>query len=64
MAKALHMTAILGGWAALTYGVASLMVPEVWPISLGLLLLSAAGWSHLRVLAGAGIYALWRRSKD
>lgn len=63
MGKALHVSAILGGWAALTYGVASLTVPEAWPISLGLLLFSAAGWSHLRVLATMGIYALSQRAK-
>lgn len=60
-AAALHAGAILGGWALLTAGVASLLVPEVWLISAGLLLLSLAGWGHLRVLFGKGVYALTRK---
>ena len=62
MAKALHVLAILGGWGLLTAGIAFLLVPEVWLISGGLLLLSLAGWAHLRVLFTAGLYALSRRS--
>lgn len=63
MAKALHVLAIVGGWACLTQGIASLTVPEVWWVSLGLFGLSAAGWSHLRVLATVGIYALRLKSE-
>lgn len=59
-----HVGAIVGGWACLTHGVASLLVPEVWPISAGLFLLSFAGWAHLRVLATAGVYALRRRGLE
>lgn len=53
-----HRVFILGGWALLTYGVASLTVPEVWPISGGLFCLSFAGWGHLRVLFTMGWWAL------
>ena len=60
----LHVCAILGGWAALTAGIAGLTVPAAWWISLGLLLLSAAGWGHLRVLASVGLYALRRKAGD
>ena len=58
---ALHALAIVLGWALLTAGIAALLVPEVWLISAGLLLLSLAGWGHLRVLFGAGLYALARK---
>lgn len=61
-AALLHAGAILGGWALLTAGLASLLVPEVWLISGGLFLLSLAGWGHLRVLFGVGLYTLRRRS--
>lgn len=60
----LHACAIVGGWALLTAGVASLLVPEVWLISGGLFLLSLVGWGHLRVLFAAGIYALSRRPRS
>lgn len=56
----LHAAAILLGWALVTEGVARLSVPEVRLVSAGLLLLSLAGWSHLRALFGAGLYALTR----
>lgn len=55
-----HSLVILGGWALLTWGVADLTVPQVWPISGGLFLLSLAGWGHLRVVAVAGLYTLKR----
>ena len=61
-AVVLHVAAILAGWALLTWGVARLLVPEVWLISGGLFLLSVAGWGHLRTLIGAGVYALSRRA--
>lgn len=57
----LHGLAIVGGWASLTHGVAALTVPEAWPISFGLFLLSLAGWGHLRVLFGVGAYALSKK---
>lgn len=59
----LHVLAILFGWALVTEGIARLTVPEVRPISAGLLLLSIAGWSHLRSLFGAGLYALMRTGR-
>ncbi len=54
----LQWAAILGGWALLTWGVSSLTAWQVWPISGGVLLLSVAGWGHLHVLFGRGLYAL------
>lgn len=53
-----HVACILGGWALLTWGLARLLVPEVWLISGGLSLLSLAGWGHLRLLFTVGVYAL------
>lgn len=60
----LHGAAIVGGWALVTAGLASLLVPEVWLLSGGLFLLSLAGWGHLRVLFTLGAYALHRRPKS
>lgn len=39
---------IVSGWVLLTWGFASLLVWQVWPISAGVLLLSIAywGWRH------------------
>lgn len=62
-AEILHAGSIVGGWALLTAGVARLLVPEVWLISGGLLLLSFAGWGHLRRLVVIGLYALTRRER-
>lgn len=59
-AEILHALAIGGGWALVTWGVAALLVPEVWPISGGLFLLSLAGWGHLRTLFTRGVYTLTR----
>lgn len=60
---ALHTVAIVAGWALLTWGIARLLVPEVWLISAGLFCLSIAGWEHLRVLATVGLYTLGRSGK-
>lgn len=65
-APVLHAGAILGGWALLTVGVAPIL--EWWglkayALSGGVLLLSLAGWGHLRVLFGVGVYALHQRGK-
>jgi hypothetical protein len=62
--KALHGLAILLGWALVTEGLARLLVYEVRLLSAGLFLLSLAGWGHLRVLFGAGLYALHRRGES
>lgn len=58
---ALHCASIVGGWALVTYGLASLTVPEVWPLSGGLALLSLAGWGHLRQIVSLGLYTLTRK---
>lgn len=60
-AELLTTAAIVGGWACLTWGIASLLVPQVWLISAGLALLSAAGWRFLAEIVWAGIYVLMRR---
>ena len=58
--EALQAVGILSGWALVTFGVASLLVWQVWPISLGLLVLSVVGWGHLKRLFGKGLYELSR----
>lgn len=63
--KALHVAAILMGWALLTLAVARAVRPDiVWPASLGLFCLSFAGWGHLRILAAAGVWAIRRKALD
>ena len=52
---------ILAGWSLLTWGIAALLVWQVWPISGGILVLSVAGWKHMRTLFGEGLYALSRK---
>ncbi len=59
-APLLHGLAIVGGWALVTAGVASLLVAEVWLISGGLFLLSLAGWGHLFRVFSLGLYKLRR----
>ncbi len=63
MRETFHGLAILTGWVLVTWGLASLLVWEVWAISGGLFLLSAAGWKHLRALFGEGLYALSQKPK-
>lgn len=62
--EALAGLALLGGWALVTYGVAELTVPEAWPISGGLLLLSLFGWGFLRTVCTEGLYVLSRGRDD
>lgn len=56
--------AFLLGWTAVTWGVARLTVPEVWPISAGVLLLSMGGWRLLATIAREGLYALTRGPRN
>ena len=60
MREGLHALAILVGWVLVTWGVASLLVWQVWPLSGGLFLLSLAGWEHLRDLFGEGVYEAYQ----
>jgi hypothetical protein len=58
------VASFLGGWAFLTWGVASLLVWQVWPMSIGILLLSFPG---LRVVAKAlmvGVYLIAKTDGD
>lgn len=55
---------LFAGWALLTWGVASLLVWQVWPISGGLLLISVFGWKMLYIVAREGLYALTRGVPD
>lgn len=66
LAELLLVAALLGGWASLTVGVAAIPGARariVWPISIGLLLLSGCGWGFLARIAIVGIYARTRKSK-
>ena len=51
---ALGLAALIG-WCAVTYGLARLTSPWVWPLSLGLLLLSVVGFRVLAHLAWHGV---------
>lgn len=56
--------AAAGGWAAITHAIGRLVRPDVvWPISLGLFLLSLCGWRLLYTVADAGLYTLTREGK-
>lgn len=59
-AALLAALALLTGWALLTWGVASLLVWQVWPISAGLLLVSIFGWRLFGRIAVEGLYSLTR----
>lgn len=56
--------ALLGGWCLVTWGVAALLVWQVWPISVGLLLLGCFGWRLLLRVFGDGLYALYQQSRE
>lgn len=43
MRDALIVAVGLGGWCAITYAVAALTTPLLWPLSLGLLLVGVIG---------------------
>lgn len=58
--EALQVLGIISGWGLVTYGLASLLVWQVWPISLGFLVFSIVGWGHLKRLFGKGLYELSR----
>ena len=48
------------GWLLITFAVARLVrrADVVWPLSLGLLLVSAGGWRMLALIAADGLYTL------
>lgn len=53
--------ALVGGWLLVTYGIAGLIRPRIaWPISVGLLLLTASGWKFIAKIAAVGLYAMQR----
>lgn len=56
------VAAALGGWALMTWGVASLLVWQVWPISAGLFLFAfvavGLGRKPRSTIAAEGLYRL------
>lgn len=62
-AEILLSVALLLGWFLLTYGIALLTSPVVWPLSIGVLLLSTAGWRMLWAILSYGFYGLTRADK-
>ena len=48
------------GWACIAWALALLLGAWVWPLALGLLLLSAAGWRLVGRVARDGLYTLTR----
>jgi hypothetical protein len=57
-AELLVAACFLAGWALVTVGIAAYTSPRVWPLSLGLLLLSLCGWKWLWSFVGVGLYTL------
>jgi hypothetical protein len=57
-AELLQALALLAGWLLVTFGLVELTTPKVWPLSIGLLLLSLCGWKWLASLFGHGLYTL------
>lgn len=53
--------ALLGGWAALAFGLSLVLGPRVWPFAVAALLLSASGWRFTYRLVRDGLYTLTRR---
>lgn len=62
-AEILVSLAVTAAWSFLTWGIASLLVWEVWPLSAGLFLLSLAGWRFVWTIARDGLYALTREDR-
>lgn len=53
--------AMISGWLLITYAIAQLAPARVvWPASIGVLLISAAGWRPLFTIAADGLYWLTR----
>lgn len=53
---------VVGGWASVTLAVARIGAASiVWPLSIGLALLSLCGWTPLRHLVTVGLYALTQK---
>lgn len=59
-AELLTSAAFICGWALLTWGIAELLVWQVWPLSGGLFFLGLGGWRLLATLVWRGLYALSR----
>lgn len=63
-AEALTSLAIVGGWGALTWGVVGFVpayAAPIWRVSLGLLLISLAGWKFIATTIATGLYTLTRK---
>mgnify|MGYP001598085413 CR=1 FL=1 len=56
-------SAFVTGWLLLTWAAASLLVWQVWPASIGALLISCGGWKLLGTMAREGLYALMRKGR-
>lgn len=59
-AELLTSAAFVGGWLLITWGLAALLTPIIWRLSLGLLLISLGGIRLLSVFAWEGLYTLTR----
>lgn len=65
LAEAGTGAALVAGWALVTLGVARYLDPAVvWPVSIGLLLLSLCGWGFLLELFTEGLYVLSRGRRE
>lgn len=63
-AELLLACSMIGGWLLVTYALTAIARPRiVWPMSMGLLLLSASGWKLIGEIATKGCYVLNVRAK-
>ena len=53
------IAAYVGGWAFMTWGLARLLVIEVWLLSVGVFLLSVGGLGLLKDIALEGVVVLF-----
>lgn len=63
-AELLTAGAMVSGWMLVTYGVVVLTAPIAWAFSLGVLLLSLAGWRLLWRIVSDGLYDLTRGARN
>lgn len=66
-AELLASLALLAGWLLITHSL-TLMAPawfdQIWALSIGVLLVSLAGWRLLWAIATTGLYALTREKGE
>jgi hypothetical protein len=65
IAATLTGAALVVGWLCITLGIAAIARPRlVWPLSIGLLFVTAAGWRLLFTIGAHGLYSLTKDTDD